>query len=150
MPFLTYARQYHEAAEIVFVSKPSLTSVLYSLYFHTVELLLKAYLQAHGRESWGHEISNLYDEARQLGLTIEQDRSGSHNLHNVVALLEAGNAEMAFRYHTKDSRSIPDLAWTREVVSELMSAVTPSVESKWDKSKSGIPVKFDLTWRVQG
>jgi hypothetical protein len=70
MALLNYARQYYDGSETIFASKPGLTSVLYFLYFLTVESLLKAYLKAHGRERWGHEISELCDEcsfSRNLG-----------------------------------------------------------------------------------
>jgi hypothetical protein len=48
--------------------------------------LLKAYLKAHGKERWCYEISELRDEARQLGLEIERDKLARRDLHNVVAL----------------------------------------------------------------
>jgi FAD/FMN-containing dehydrogenase len=32
---------------------------VYFLYFHTFKNLLKACLKAHGKERWGHEISEL-------------------------------------------------------------------------------------------
>ncbi|MGA8764019.1 MAG: hypothetical protein WB562_14230, partial [Candidatus Sulfotelmatobacter sp.] len=83
---------------------------------------LKAYLKAHGNERWGHEISKLCGEARQLGLKIDRDKMRGHDLHNVVALLESGNTDMAFRYFTWESRSMPELAWTRDVVRELLNA----------------------------
>jgi hypothetical protein len=150
MALLNFARQYYEGAEIIFASNPRLTNVLYFLYFHTVESLLKAYLKAHGRNARGHNVSELCAQAQQLGLRIEHDESGKHNLHNVVALLKTGNKDEAFRYFTRESRSRPDLDWTRDVVTELMRAVTLLVESAFDKSKSGAPVKFDVTWRVNG
>ncbi len=150
MALLNYARQYYDGAEIIFASKPDLTSVLYFLYFHAIESLLKAYLKAHGKELRGHEISKLCSEAQQLGLKIERDKSGRHDLHNVAALLESGNTDAAFRYFTWESRNQPDLSWTRDVVGELLNAVTPVVESTWDKTKSGVPVKLDITWRVNG
>lgn len=145
MALLNYARQYHEAAEIVWDSKPDLTRVLNFLYFHTVELLLKSYLRAHGRKSWGHEISKLYAEAQQLGLKIQHDALG---LHNIVSLLETGNEDMAFRYFTLKSGSEPDLAWTRRVVTELVQVVTRFVESTSDKRASGKPVKMTITWSM--
>jgi hypothetical protein len=146
MALLNYAREYHEAAEIVFASKSGLTRVINFLYFHTVELLLKSYLQAHGAKAKGHKISGLYREARQFGLKIEHDELG---LHNIVTLLEAGNKDMAFRYFTFKSGSEPDLTWTRDVVGQLMKVVAAFVESTSDKSKSGVPVKMTLTWRVR-
>lgn len=150
MALLNFATQYYDAAEIVFASNPGLTSVLYFLYFHAVESLLKAYLKAHGEEHWGHEVKNLCAKAQQLGLKIDRDKSGGLHLHNVVALLDSGNAGAAFRYFTWKSRSKPELAWTRDVVTELVRAVTPFVESTFDKNKSGVPVKLDLTFRVDG
>jgi hypothetical protein len=149
MALLNYARQYHEAAELIFVSKPGLTNVIYFLYFHSVESLLKAYLKAFGQERWGHVISELCSEARQLGLKIERDKSGSHDLHNVVALLETGNTDAAFRYFTSGTRNLPDLTWTRDVVMDLISAVTLFVESTSVKAEP-VLTKIDVTWRVNG
>ena len=60
----------------------------------------------------------------------------------------SGNADAAFRYFTLESRSKPDLVWTREIVAELMSAVTPPVESTLDKTKPSVPVKLDMTFRM--
>jgi HEPN domain-containing protein len=148
MALLNYARQYYDGAEIIFASKPDLTNLLYFLYFHVAESSLKAYLKAHGKERTGHEIGKLCREAQQLGLKIERDKSGGLHLHNVAALLESGNRDAAFRYSTRESRTKPDLDWTRDVVGELLTAVTPVVESTWDKTKSGVPVKFDLTFRM--
>jgi hypothetical protein len=103
-------------------------------------------LKAHGKERWGHGIKEFSHEAQQLGLQIERDKSGSRDLDNVVALLESGNTDMAFRYFTWESRSKPDLAWTRNVAGELMTAVSVFVESTHDKGKSGVPVKLDIVF----
>jgi HEPN domain-containing protein len=148
MALLNYGRKYHQAAEIVFDkagNDPGLTPVLNFLYFHTVELLLKSYLRAHGRERRGHKISELYDEARQLGLSIQDDPWG---LQNIVSLLESGNVEMGFRYFTLKSGSEPELSWTRRIVGELLQTVTPVVESTLDKSVLGKPAHFKITWSM--
>jgi hypothetical protein len=150
MALFNFARQYYDGAEIIFVSNPDLTTVLYFLYFHVVESLLKAYLKAHGKERRGHKISKLLSEAQQLGLKIERDKSGKHDLHNVAGLLQSGNTDAAFRYFTCEPRSMPDLAWTRGVVGELLDAVTPVVESTCDRARSSVPVKLDITWLVNG
>jgi hypothetical protein len=145
MALLNYARKYHQAAEIVFDkagTDPGLTPVLNFLYFHTVELLLKSYLRAHGRERRGHKISELYDETRQLGLSIQDDPWG---LQNIVSLLQSGNVDMGFRYFTLKSGSEPELSWTRRIVGELLQIVTPVVESTIDKSVLGKPAHFKIT-----
>ena len=83
-------------------------------------------------------------------MQIDRDKSGRHDLRNVVALLGSDKGDAGFRYFTWESRSKPDLAWARDVVAELMSAVTPVVESTWDKAKSGVPVKMDIVceWMI--
>src|ERR1700674_4707723 len=91
---LNDARQSHEAAEWLFDSKPHLSRVINALYFHTVELALKAYLRAHNINNvrrWGHEIGELYNECRKLGLTISSD--DQFGLGNIVSLLERGNED---------------------------------------------------------
>src|SRR3989442_11277472 len=143
MALLNYARQYHEAAEILFDNKPGLTRVINFLYFHTVELLLKSYLKASGKKASGHSIAALHKEAQRLGLKIQHDQLG---LQNIVGLLESGNKGSAFRYFTLKSGNEPDLNWTREIVKELMDIVKPFVESKFDTSSAGVPVKLMIKW----
>jgi HEPN domain len=146
--FLNYGRQFYEGAEIIHANKAQSTPVLYSMYFHAVECLLKAYLTAHGIERWGHNLSELCAEAQQLGLQIDRDKAGGHDLHNVAALLGADKGDAGFRYFTWESRSMPELAWTREVVADLLRAVASFVESTTDKARAGVPVKFDITMKV--
>ena len=150
MALLAVARQYLEGAEIIFANKRRLIYPLYFLYFQTVESLLKAYLKTHGKERRGHKLSRLCGEAHNLGLKIERDKLRGHHLQNVAALLESGNIDAAFRYPTRKSRTKPDLAWTRDIVEELLSAVTPVVESTSDKTKSGLPAAFNVILRVDG
>jgi HEPN domain-containing protein len=142
MAILNYARQYHEAAEELFHSKPRLTPVLNELYFHVTELLLKAYLRAHGGKPWGHEIGELYKECRGLGLKISSD--DRFGLGNIITLLESGNEDMAFRYFSLKSGTEPELTWTREVVGQLMEVVAAFVESKKDTAASGVAAKATM------
>jgi HEPN domain-containing protein len=144
MAFLNFAREYYEAVEELYLSKPGLTRVLNALYFHVVESLLKAYLRAHNRNPGRvHEIGNLYSECRGLGLTISSD--DRFGLENIVNLLESGNEDMAFRYFNLKSLPEPDLSWTREVVGELMRVVAGFVESEKDAASSGVAVKIIVT-----
>ena len=140
--FLNFARQYYQAAEELAASKFRVTDARYFLYFHATELLLKAYLRARSVKSRGHNISELYKECRNAGLTI--DSEDKYGLHNVVNLLESGNKDMGFRYFTLKSGSIPEMGWTREVVGQLMQAVTAVVDPDGDSTKPGPPVKAVL------
>src|ERR1700686_2566147 len=128
---LNDARQCHEAAEGLSDSKPHLTRRINALYFETVELAFKAYLRANNVNNvrrWNHEISELYNECRKRGLRIGPD--DQFGLGNIVSLLERGNEDKAFHYFSLRSRSEPDLRWTREVVGQLMQAVTAFVQPK--------------------
>jgi HEPN domain-containing protein len=119
---LNFARQYFKAAEAVFEKNPGLRQPLNYLYFHTVELLLKAFLRANGKEpKSNHEIVELFREARALGLVVP-------GLESIVGLLEAGNTDHAFRYGTSKFTTEPDLSWTREVVERLLDVVGPFVD----------------------
>ena len=141
---LNFARQYRKAAEIVFEHEPVASPPLYQLYFHTVELLLRSYLQASGKNPRkGHKISHLYKQARQLGLAIEGDPLG---LQNIVNLLERGNTGAGFRYFTRESGSLPEISWTREVVGRLLEVVSRFLESRFGPSVPGPAVKLVITF----
>ncbi|MFZ1009853.1 MAG: HEPN domain-containing protein [Candidatus Sulfotelmatobacter sp.] len=147
MALLNRARQFYKMAENSFVERATLRHALFQSYFHAAELALKAYLKAHGKERTGHHLSQLHEEARQLGLTIPGD---PHALHNVLALLESGNQDMAFRYPATATRSRtePDLDWACDVVGQLLEVVAPVVEATVDKAKVGVPVGFSISMRI--
>jgi HEPN domain-containing protein len=122
---LNFARQYFKAAEAVFEKDPFLRLPLNYLYFHTVELLLKAFLLATGKEpERNHEIVALLGEARALGLVIP----GDPGIQSIVNLLTSGNTDHAFRYGTSKSTTEPDLTWTREAVGKLLEVVSTFVD----------------------
>jgi HEPN domain-containing protein len=140
--YLNFARQYFLAAEELAGSKSRVEDARYYLYFHATELLLKAYLRGRGKEPWSHELSKLLKECSDLGLII--DSEDKYGLHNIVSLLESGNEEMGFRYFTLKSGAIPEMGWTREVVGQLMQAVTAVVDPNGDSTKPGVAVKLAL------
>jgi HEPN domain-containing protein len=145
MALLDRARQFCKMAENSFEERATLRHALFQNYFHAAELVLKAYLKAHGKARTGHHLLRLHEEARQLGLTIP----GAHNaLHNVLLLLESGNRDMAFRYPAAGSRTEPDLEWARDVVGQLLEAVAMVVEATVDKAKVGLAVGFSVSMRI--
>jgi hypothetical protein len=140
---LNYQRQYQEAADHLSATRPGLTEATYYLYFHAVESLLKAYLRAHGKEMRGHNIKKLHAAAQQLGLKVPRDKSGTFSLQNVVALLQNGNED--FRYFNRRGRSKPGMAWTKDIVGELIAEVKTAVESSGAARKPE-PIKLDIVW----
>jgi len=147
MALLNRGRQFYKMAESSFGERATLRHALFQNYFHTAELALKAYLKTHDKKRTGHHLLQLHEEARQLGLTIPGD---PHALHNVLALLESGNQDMAFRYPATATRSRtePDLDWARDVVGQLLEVVAPVVEATVDKTKVGLPVGFSVSMRI--
>jgi hypothetical protein len=101
MAFLNTARQYHEAAALMFAAhnektkaeRYTLQEPTYFLFLHTVELALKAFLRAHnlpihGTERMSHGLTELYEECRSLGLVIgSEDR---FSIGNIVGLFGIG------------------------------------------------------------
>ena len=146
MAFLTFARQYHSAAEHLFDLRSTLSHPVHFLYFHAVELALKAYLRSFNVPiEKSHNLTELYEECRRHGLVIgPADR---FEIANIVSLLESGNKYQGFRYFTLASRTLPELSWTREVVQELMRAVEERLEI-YEKQNptSTAAVKFDITF----
>lgn len=150
MAFFNFAREYHSAASHLFDSRSSLRNPIYFLYFHTVELALKAFLRScdirilgTGRQT--HSLTKLYEESRSLGLRLGPgDRFG---IVNIVSLLEAGNEYQGFRYFNCKSGSLPSLPWTREVVDQLMLSVQTHVEgcSKLETAPAG-PAKLTIIY----
>ena len=132
MAFLNMARDFQAAADIVSLKGGSLGGPVYFLYFHALELALKAFLRSHnikilGTKRQGHKLTDLYDECHGLGLTIGPD--DRTDINNVVRLLEKGNKYQGFRYYNLESVTIPDLSWTRATVRRLMQVVEQRVES---------------------
>jgi hypothetical protein len=143
MAFLNMAREYHDAADELFAvseRRPRvhpdhrpLSSPLSLLYFHALELGLKAFLRACGKPIEGtsrrhHQLTKLYEECRTLGLVVDpDDRVG---LGNIVNLLESGNEGHGFRYFRSGSVVTADLAWTREIVQRFIVVIAREVERR--------------------
>lgn len=121
--------EYHEAANCLFNEHPTLRDPIHFLYFHAVELALKAFLRSHNIQilgTWrsrqsGHKLTKLYEECRGLGFTIGPD--DKFEIGNIVSLLEKANEDQGLRYFNPKSGVMAALSWTREVVEHLMRAV---------------------------
>ena len=118
----------------------------YFLYAHAAELAFKAFLRAHNPEvEYGHELTALYEKCRDIGLVIGQH--DQTQIGNVVRLLDSANKDQGLRYFL-DTKSIADLTWTREVVTQLLQAVKPHVEKaeNHNPSNSGKASKLMLIY----
>ena len=136
MEWFQLARKYHEAADLLLQHRAA-GEPTYFLYFHTIELALKAFLRSHNRPiprgQKGHKLTDLYERCRELRLVVvgPNDHLG---IGNIVSMLEFSNESQGLRYIER-GMSAPSLDWTREVVGQLMEAVEPHVDacSKLDR-----------------
>jgi hypothetical protein len=125
----------------------------YFLYFHTIELALKAYLRSHdlpilGTPRMNHELLKLYEECRSLGLGIGPD--DRVDIRNIVGLLESSNEFQGLRYFNLQQRSLPGLDWTRETVGALLEEVAARVEQVFPGSNiPGPAVKADFIFTIR-
>lgn len=148
--FLGFGRQYQKAANLLCEADKTLKVPTYFMYLHAIELALKAFLRAAnlpvvvGGKRKHHQITELYEECKKLGLRIGPD--DSFDIQNVVALLDDANKDQGFRYFTGKGSSIPEMSWTRDTVENLFRAVEPSVKKRAeaDGVVPGRAVKFDL------
>ena len=153
--FFNGAREYQGAADELFAiadARPKIhgnmqfDDPLYLLYFHTIELALKAFLRANNlpilktrRQS--HNLYDLYLECRNLGLTIgPRDK---FEIANIVQLLDIANEHQGIRYFNLQPSATADLSWVREVTAELMRAVEPHVvrRQQQDNLRLDVPAK---------
>jgi hypothetical protein len=100
MAHLSFARQYHGAAEQLFDQRRTLYHPVYFLYFHTVELALEAFLfSCNVKPEKNHKLMELYEECRNHGLVIGP--YDQFDIGNIVSLLESGNKFQGFVHHAR-------------------------------------------------
>ena len=138
--FLNTARQYHEAARKLFPQRKSVELPLYFLYGHTIELLLKAFLRAHGLPmQHSHDLGFFLEKCRQNGLRVHTD------LQNVVNLLESENQNQGFRYYLFASTTKPEISYVSEIVDDLLKVVSDYVKNNPEIVPKKTIVKLTLS-----
>jgi len=144
MAYFNRARRYHEAAKCLFNEHSALQDPIHFLYFHTVELALKAFLRSHNLPSRKmHNLTKLYEECRNLGLKIGP--ADKFQIGNTVSLLDKANEGQGLRYYNPKSGVMAALSWTSEVVEHLMRAVEMHLGAQQGPTP-GPAVKLTITW----
>ena len=150
--FLAFGRQYQAAANLLYEADKTLRVPTYFMYLHAIELALKAYVRAAnlpvvaGRKRKHHQVTELYEECKTLGLRIGPD--DPTDIGNIVGMLDDMNKDQGLRYFTRNPSSIPEMSWVRGTVENLFRAVEPSVKARAaaDGVGSGHAVSFSLTF----
>jgi hypothetical protein len=143
MLFSPTAREFHDVVNELFavserrprvhLDHRPLSSPLSLLYFHVLELGLKAFLRACGKPIEGtsrrhHRLTKLYEECRKSGLVVNPD--DKVGLGNIVNLLESSNEGYGYRYSRSGSVVTADLAWTHEIVQRSIAVIARKVERR--------------------
>ena len=129
--FLNMAREYQRAANTLFARTKDVTSPIYFLYAHTLELAFKAYLGSHGCSvPQIHDLKSLCKSCQKHGLHVNRE------LANVIHLLESENEVHGFRYFAFVSTGIPEIGYLRQVVDDLMVTVAKDVERTLSKDSN--------------
>jgi hypothetical protein len=105
-------------------------SPIYFLYFHSIELALKAYLwSVNVNPQRIHTITKLYKQCLNQKLPSGvRDLTG---LANVINLLESNSEGVGFRYFDPTSKgSLPELKWTQKEANRLLKTVAQSLRRK--------------------
>jgi hypothetical protein len=148
--FLGFARQYQQAGNLVYESDKTLSTPIYFMYAHAIELGLKAFLRANNvpivadKRRKHHRISALYEECRRLGLRIGPD--DFFDISNIVEMLEEANEEQGLRYFRMKGSCFPELSWVHDTLEKLLQAVEPAVQKRRadDGLIPGRAVKADM------
>lgn len=146
--FINIARSYCESANILYEKRKSEDLLklmpIYMLYFHSVEIILKAFLIMKGFDikklkKIGHKLNRLYKRCNEEGLKLSQEFSVS--LNNITSLLDSGNSDMAFRYWNSKSLTMAKLDWVKETVNKLIDLIAKDISKDVN---TGEAIKLDI------
>jgi hypothetical protein len=125
------AREYHRAANTLFPIAKDVTSPIYFLYAHTLELAFKTYLGSHGCSvPQIHDLESLCKSCQKHGLHVNRE------LANVIHLSESENKVHGFRYFAFVSTGIPEIGYLRQFVDDLMVTVAKDLEGRSAKIRA--------------
>jgi hypothetical protein len=129
--FFGPARHFQKAADLLPAADEELRDPINVLYFHAIELALKAFPRVHNLPIVGdaarkhHRLTDLYKECHELGLKISVD--DQTNIGNIVSLFDDANRNQRLRYFSMKGSTLPEVSWTRDVVEGLMASVETHV-----------------------
>jgi hypothetical protein len=126
-----YARSYHEAARALYNAKVQSThpdAPVSYLYFHCIELFLKAYLRLHGHtvkqleSAFGHKIKRMKERASERGFDfMEEDLQ-------VLAYMEKTDVVINSRYITTGAFERPSNEALDRTAASLRETVSSAIE----------------------
>ncbi len=138
--YFNFAETYRTAARTLRRSKSKAThkeSPIRFLYYHAIELYLKAFLRAHDihpydlRTKYGHSVGRLSAKAVELGLSLDDEDV------EVIQLMTETDAVMRSRYISTGFFTWPDLGALNRTCQSLRRSVGGELKKK------GISVRLE-------
>jgi hypothetical protein len=120
-----YAGTYRQAARhLAETTEFRRSAPIYFLYSHAIELVLEAYLRAHGAtlldlKSAGHRLPALLRRACWRGLDLG---TSTEKASGLIAMLDLYNQDHEFRYIVTGYKTLPVLEEVDEVAMNLLGA----------------------------
>jgi hypothetical protein len=116
-----------------------LSDPVYFLYHHAAELALHACLLSRNLpEHKGHSIGSLFERCQKKHLLGINDEH--REIHNLMVFLDGKDFGKGYRYASRND-FVPELAWVREGVRQLMADVEPHLKA-WGQT-NGIAGPWD-------
>lgn len=134
-----YAHTYWQSAVALQEAQVKAThpdSPIWFLYYHAVELYLKAYLREHGhsvkelRTKFGHRVISLSEETKRCGLHLEDEDE------HVFSLMADTDDVMAYRYIRRGHFTRPTHEALDRTCTSLHHSVGEALRTR------GIPVRL--------
>jgi len=129
-----YAHSYFSSAtalEAVKVNATHRNAPVYYLYYHAIELYLKAHLLAHGTtvqelvSQYSHRICKIADEAKRNGLTLRDTDE------EIIKYMGETNAVIETRYIVTGSKVLPLFSSLQNTCLYLHQTIEPSVKESF-------------------
>jgi len=120
-----YADTYRRAAKhLAETTELRFSAPIYFLYSHAIELVLKAYLRAHGAtlddlRRFGHRLPGLLRRVHSRGLDLG---ASAEKASGLIAMLDLYNQNHEFRYIVIGYKTLPELKEVEEVTAGLLGA----------------------------
>ncbi|MBR0823753.1 hypothetical protein [Bradyrhizobium liaoningense] len=129
MGYLTDAKEYLKAANVLSQSDSDLFSPVYFLLCHGIELSLKAFILASGgnerelkKQDTRHHLDVLRDRARGLGYQPVNEKTDE-----VINMLAPYHQNHSFRYRDPGYKTFPVVTETIEVLASMLDEISPVV-----------------------
>ncbi len=123
LSFFNVGMEYCEAGNILFDINPKIKHPLYFIFSHSLELLLKSYINTiKYYNKHEHELDKLVEIAKNNRLHLPPETE------HIVKMIQSENKVHGFRYFNFSATGIPVISYYKEFVNSVATIVSESVQ----------------------